>query len=383
MQMLDSIFWGNTVQAWLTALGIGAVVVLVLRVVVTIAIRRLRTVSERTRNDIDDIVVDVLASTKSLFLVVLAFWAATRFLVLPANLLNMIRWTMAVVVVFQIAAWSNVAITALIRRRIEATVDADPAEATTMAALGFLVRLLVWAVLILAALDNLGVEIAPLLAGLGIGGIAIALAVQNVLGDLFASLSIVLDKPFVIGDFIVVGDLAGTIENVGHKTTRVRSLSGEQLVFANSDLLDSRIRNYKRMFERRILFTIGVTYQTPRDQLQRIPTMIREIVESMEDARFDRSHFKSYGNFSIDFETVYFVRSPEYNVYMDVQQDINLRIHEAFENEGIEFAYPTQTLFIDNGGNGEDQGANGREYGNVKDRGGNGSDRGGSGGTAP
>jgi small-conductance mechanosensitive channel len=383
MQMLDSIFWGNTVQAWLTALGIGAVVVLVLRVVVTIAIRRLRTVSERTRNDIDDIVVDVLASTKSLFLVVLAFWAATRFLVLPANLLNMIRWTMAVVVVFQIAAWSNVAITALIRRRIEATVDADPAEATTMAALGFLVRLLVWAVLILAALDNLGVEIAPLLAGLGIGGIAIALAVQNVLGDLFASLSIVLDKPFVIGDFIVVGDLAGTIENVGLKTTRVRSLSGEQLVFANSDLLDSRIRNYKRMFERRILFTIGVTYQTPRDQLQRIPTMIREIVESMEDARFDRSHFKSYGNFSIDFETVYFVRSPEYNVYMDVQQDINLRIHEAFENEGIEFAYPTQTLFIDNGGNGEDQGANGREYGNVKDRGGNGSDRGGSGGTAP
>jgi small-conductance mechanosensitive channel len=383
MQMLDSIFWGNTVQAWLTALGIGAVVVLVLRVVVTIAVRRLRTVSERTRNDIDDIVVDVLASTKSLFLVVLGSWAATRFLVLPANLLNMIRWTMAVVVVFQIAAWSNVAITALIRRRIEATVDADPAEATTMAALGFLVRLLVWAVLILAALDNLGVEIAPLLAGLGIGGIAIALAVQNVLGDLFASLSIVLDKPFVIGDFIVVGDLAGTIENVGLKTTRVRSLSGEQLVFANSDLLDSRIRNYKRMFERRILFTIGVTYQTPRDQLQRIPTMIREIVESMEDARFDRSHFKSYGNFSIDFETVYFVRSPEYNVYMDVQQDINLRIHEAFENEGIEFAYPTQTLFIDDGGNGEDQGANGREYGNVKDRGGNDSDRGGSGGTAP
>jgi small-conductance mechanosensitive channel len=375
MQMLDSIFWGNTVQAWLTALGIGAVVVLVLRVVVTIAIRRLRTVSERTRNDIDDIFVDILASTKPFFLVVLGFWAATRFLVLPANLLNVVRWTVAVVVVFQVAAWSNVAITALIRRRIEATVHADPAEATTMAALGFLIRLLVWTVLILAALDNLGIEIAPLLAGLGIGGIAIALAVQNVLGDLFASLSIVLDKPFVIGDFIVVGDMAGTIENVGLKTTRVRSLSGEQLVFANSDLLDSRIRNYKRMFERRNLFTIGVTYQTPRDQLQRIPTMIREIVESIEAARFDRSHFKSYGNFSIDFETVYFVRSPEYNVYMDVQQDINLRIHEAFENEGIEFAYPTQTLFIENGGSVEDRGANGREYGNLEDGGGNGKDR--------
>jgi small-conductance mechanosensitive channel len=254
---------------------------------------------------------------------------------------------MAIVVVLQVATWANVAITAIIKGRISATREEDPAEATTMAALGFLVRLVVWAVLILAALDNLGIEIAPLLAGLGVGGIAVALAVQNVLGDLFASLSIVLDKPFVIGDFIVVGDMAGTIENVGLKTTRVRSLSGEQLVFANSDLLDSRIRNYKRMFERRILFTIGVTYQTPREQLQRIPTMIREAVEAQENARFDRSHFKAYGNFSIDFETVYYVRLPDYNVYMDVQQDINLAIHEAFENEGLEFAYPTQTVIIE------------------------------------
>jgi small-conductance mechanosensitive channel len=346
MQILDTEFWNNSVQTWLTALGVGLLVTLGLRLIVAIAVRRLRKISEHTKNDIDDIVVDVIANTKPYFLILVGIWVATRFLELPENFLNVLRWILAIVVVFQVAAWANVAITAIIQRRIKATREEDPAEATTMAALGFLIRLVVWAVLVLAALDNLGFEIAPLLAGLGVGGIAVALAVQNVLGDLFASLSIVLDKPFVIGDFIVVGDMAGTIENVGLKTTRVRSLSGEQLVFANSDLLGSRIRNYKRMFERRILFTIGVTYQTPREQLERIPSLIGEAVEAQENARFDRSHFKSYGNFSIDFETVYYVRMPEYNVYMDVQQDINLVIHEAFEKEGIEFAYPTQTLFI-------------------------------------
>jgi small-conductance mechanosensitive channel len=202
-------------------------------------------------------------------------------------------------------------------------------------------------VLLLMALANLDVEIGPLLTGLGVGGIAVALAVQNILGDLFASLSIVLDKPFVIGDFIIVGDLMGTVEYVGLKTTRVRSLSGEQLVFANSDLLNARIRNFKRMHERRVVFTVGVTYQTPRAQLAEIPTMIREIVEGQEKARFDRAHFKGYGAFSIDFETVFYVLDPDYNLYMDVQQAINLALHERFEEHGIEFAYPTQTLFVE------------------------------------
>jgi len=347
MQILDSTFLGNPVNAWLIALGASLGATVVLRVVVAVSLRRLRKVSALTRNDIDDIVVDVLANTRPYFLMIAGLWAGTRFLELPDRIDTVVRVIGVIAVVFQVAAWANVAITTIVRRRISATREADPAEAMTMAALGFLIRLVLWAVLILAALDNLGIEIAPLLAGLGVGGIAVALAVQNVLGDLFASLSIVLDKPFVMGDFIVVGDMAGTIENVGLKTTRVRSLSGEQLVFANSDLLSSRIRNYKRMFERRIVFTIGVIYQTPRSLLERIPVIIRETIESEENARFDRSHFSSYGAFSIDFETVYYVRVPDYNVYMDVQQSINLRIHEAFEEAGIEFAFPTQTLFIE------------------------------------
>jgi len=192
----------------------------------------------------------------------------------------------------------------------------------------------------------MGVDITALIAGLGIGGIAVALALQNVLGDLFASLSIVLDKPFVIGDFIIVDDLLGTVEHIGLKTTRVRSLFGEQLVFSNSDLLNSRIRNYKRMHERRIVFSLGVTYQTPYEKLAAIPDIIREIIELQEQVRFDRAHFKEYGDFALEFEIVYYMLVPDYNAYMDTQQAINLALYERFEKEGISFAYPTQTLYV-------------------------------------
>ncbi len=172
---------------------------------------------------------------------------------------------------------------------------------------------------------------------------------QNILGDLFASLSIVLDKPFIVGDFITVDDMLGSVEYVGLKTTRLRSLSGEQLVFSNSDLLSSRIRNYGRMHERRVLFTVGVIYETPRDKLERIPDLIREAVEAQDRARFDRSHFMGYGDFSLDFETVYYVLTRDYNIHMDVQQEILFGIHERFEQAGIEFAYPTRKLFLVNG----------------------------------
>ena len=159
-----------------------------------------------------------------------------------------------------------------------------------------------------------------------------------------------LDKPFTIGDFLIIDQHMGSVENIGLKTTRLRSLSGEQLVFSNTDLLKSRIKNYGRMFERRVVFSIGVTYQTPRDKLQRIPGIIRAAVEAQEPVRFDRSHFQSYGDFALQFETVYYVLKPDYNIYMDIQQAINLQIYDAFEQEGIEFAYPTQTLFIEQSG---------------------------------
>jgi small-conductance mechanosensitive channel len=217
--------------------------------------------------------------------------------------------------------------------------------ATSMA-LTFLGRLVLWSVLLLVALDNVGVDINALITGLGIGGIAVALAAQNILGDLFASLSIMFDKPFVLGDFIVVGDLMGTVEKIGMKTTRVRALSGEQLIFSNNDLLSSRIRNLKRMQERRVVFTVGVTYQTPADKLERIPAMIREIIQAQQGTRFDRSHFLNWGDSALLIETVYWVQSPEFQVYADIHQQVNLAIYRRFENEGIEFAYPTRTVHL-------------------------------------
>jgi small-conductance mechanosensitive channel len=208
------------------------------------------------------------------------------------------------------------------------------------------------------------VNVTALITGLGIGGVAIALALQAVLGDLFASLSIVLDKPFVIGDFITVGEFAGTVEHVGLKTTRVRSLSGEQVIFSNSDLLNGRIRNFKRMSERRILFGVGVTYQTPLESLRKIPGMIRAIVEGQSKTRFDRCHFKGFGDSSFDIETVYFVLDPDYAVYMDIQQAINFEIIRQFTAEGITFAYPTRTLFV--AGDGKTKNGTGTE---VKEKG--------------
>lgn len=233
-----------------------------------------------------------------------------------------------------------------LERATQARRAEDPGSVAALNVMSWVARLALWSVVVLLVLDNLGINITAAVAGLGIGGVAVALAVQNILGDLFASLSIVLDKPFVVGDFLAIDDYLGSVEHVGLKTTRLRSLSGEQLVMSNTDLLKSRLRNYGRMDERRVAFTLGVTYRTPREKLKKIPRMIEAAVKAQENTRFDRSHFKAYGDFSLNFETVYYVLDQDYNLYMDIQQEINFAIHEAFEAEGIEFAYPTQTLFL-------------------------------------
>ena len=195
-------------------------------------------------------------------------------------------------------------------------------------------------------MDNLGFDISAVIAGLGIGGIAIALAAQAILGDLFSYFVIFFDRPFEVGDFIVVGDKVGTVEYTGIKTTRIRALSGEQMVFSNTDLTNSRIHNFKKMERRRVVFSLGVIYQTTADQLEEIPKIVRGIIEKQNDTTFDRGHFKSYGDFSLNFEFVYFVIGSDYVKYMDTQQAINMEIYRTFEQKGIEFAYPTQTLFV-------------------------------------
>ena len=352
MELLDETFYGNTLIAWATALGIASAAYLGLVVVRKLFFRNFSKLAKRTTTEWDDLVLCVLRETRRAWLLVVAIALGSRTLVLTDNGRMVVRAVVVVVTMVQVGLWGRAVILALIDRHVNAQREVDPAAATTMAALGVLLQIVLWTVLLLMALQNVGVEVAPLLAGLGVGGIAVALAVQNILGDLFASLSIVLDKPFVIGDFIVVGDLSGNVEHIGLKTTRVRSLSGEQLIFANSDLLSTRVRNFKRMWERRIVFKLGVVYQTPRAQVEAIPGMLKGAVQAQDMARFDRGHFQSFGPSSLDFEVVYFVKSPDYGAYMDTQQAINLAILDAFQAEGIEFAYPTQTLFIEEHGTG-------------------------------
>lgn len=209
-----------------------------------------------------------------------------------------------------------------------------------------LVSFVIWVVAIIFLLDNLGVKISAVVAGLGIGGIAVALAAQAVLGDLFSYFVIFFDKPFETGDFVMVGDKLGVVEHIGIKTTRMRALSGEQLVFSNTDLTNSRVHNYKRMEKRRVVFSLGVTYQTSPELLRKITSIVKDIIITMEDTLYDRGHFASYGDFSLNFEFVYYVNGEDYNKYMDIQQSINLAIFETFKNEGIDFAYPTQTLIF-------------------------------------
>jgi small-conductance mechanosensitive channel len=252
------------------------------------------------------------------------------------------------VLLLQVARWADAGLHAWLRRYRAKRSAEDVASATSTAAIGFLARTFLWLVILLMILDNFGVNITTLVASLGIGGIAVALALQNILGDLFSSLSIVLDKPFVVGDFVSVGDISGTVEYVGLKTTRIRGLGGEQVVFSNSDLLQSRIHNFKRMETRRIVFSIGVVYEISREQLHAIPGILRAAVEAQANVRFDRAHFKAYGASSLDFEIVYTVLSPDYGVYMDIQQAINELLFERFEDAGIGFAYPTQTVHLAN-----------------------------------
>jgi small-conductance mechanosensitive channel len=339
-------FAGNTVAAWTVALSILLVMIVSLRLLTRLVGRQIQRLARGTTNTLDDLVGHLVDSTNVLFFGVIALWTASYALVLAPRATQALRVLLVFAVLIQAAVWISAVADHFLtsyRRRMQAE---DPGVATAMGAVMFLVRVAVWGAVLLIALDTLGVDITTLIAGLGVGGIAVALAVQNVLGDLFASLAIVLDKPFVVGDSIDMGGHAGVVENVGLKTTRVRSLSGEELVIANSDLLTSRIRNYKRMSQRRALFEIGVVYGTPSDKLRRIPELIRRAVESCDNTRFDRSHFKAFGDSALLFETVYFMTVPDYNAYMDTQQAINLELYQRFEAEDIEFAYPTQTLFL-------------------------------------
>jgi small-conductance mechanosensitive channel len=357
---LEIRYFDNTLAQWLIAAGVlvgGTVLLLLLRGLV---VRRLQRLAQRTKTDIDDLAVDLIRRTRFYFIVAVCLVAGTLALEIPAKWMAARHVFIVIAVLLQLGVWGTGLITYWIERYIRRS-GGRGATATTLTALGFLGRFVLWGVLLILGLGNLGFEITTLVTGLGIGGIAIALAVQNILGDLFGALSIVLDKPFVVGDFIVVDTFSGTVEHVGLKTTRLRALTGEQIVMSNAELLKSRIRNYQSLKERRQLFTIGVEYDTPPDVAARIPAMIREAVEAQPLARFDRSHFQRFGDSTLDYETVYYVLSSDYNAFMDTQQAINVALLRRFAEEGIGFAFPTRTVVLRRPGDGGADAADDRQ----------------------
>ena len=288
----------------------------------------------------------LIARTSRVFLWLVALWFASTQLYLPNRIEHAIYITIVFSFWFQAGLWGMAAVRYAIERRARrtGTTGSDPVQSGSIDIIVFIAGLTIWTLAFLLALDNLGVQIKPLLTGLGIGGVAVALAVQSVLGDVLASMSIALDKPFGIGDSLAVDDIQGTVEHIGVKSTRLRSISGEQIILANADVLKARVRNYGRMRERRSAFRLNVTYDTPPEKLRAIPPAVRAVIEAQPQARFDRCHFLSFGEWALQFEVVYYVTVSDYKTYADLQQSINLGILERFAALGIDFAFATHSL---------------------------------------
>lgn len=316
----------------------------ILRVLQWLMLRYLGRLAKKTKTELDDTAVALVKSFKPPFYVFLSFYIAIHYLNLSQFVWKIIDFVLVVWLVYQ----AIYALQILIDYGLKLTGKKHKDQSTQAAfrLLGRILKWSLWFVGILFVLSNLGVNISSVLAGLGIGGIAVALALQNILGDLFSSFAIFFDKPFEIGDFIIVGDKMGTVERIGIKTTRLRSLGGEELVMPNTALTASQIQNYKRMQERRIVFHIGVTYDTPQEKMKKGVEIIKDAIAKTPQTRLDRVNFATFDDSALTYEAVYYVLTGDYNIYMNVQEAINLNIKEKFEKEGIDFAFPTRTVFV-------------------------------------
>ena len=341
----EEIFERNTLEDYLVALGIIVAGFILTRILRAIVIKQLKKLTEATDTEIDDYIIESIGRFGVPILYFVSVYVGVKYLTLTDLINEAIRIATLVVITFFSIRFISSVVLMLLRTYVRQQENGEE-KVKQLRGIMLIFNLLIWGAGLLVLLDNLGVDVTAMVAGLGIGGIAIALAAQNILGDLFNYFVIFFDRPFEIGDFIIVDDKLGTIEAIGIKTTRVKSLSGEQLIFSNSDLTSSRIHNYKRMQTRRIVFSVGVVYQTPLEKVKQIPEILKQSVETQELAKFDRAHFKAYGDSSLNYEVVYIVQSADFNVYMNVQQAINFEIFAEFQQQNIEFAYPTRTLYM-------------------------------------
>ncbi|MBN9430007.1 MAG: mechanosensitive ion channel family protein [Burkholderiales bacterium] len=338
--------WNNSPIMWLQAL----ITVIVLFVLLQLAryyfAKRLQSLSQRLGSKLLAAVAEVLGSTSTVLMGAVSLLAGLEVLELPGRWPVRVEHAWFIVIGLQVGRWFDRAVVVWSRDHLRAVSAGGSYNPVTATVLTYMSRFVVWATLLLATLDNLGVNITAFVASLGIGGVAVALALQTVLSDLFASLSIGIDKPFEIGDFVIFGDTLGSIEHIGLKTTRIRSLGGEQIICSNTELLRQTIRNYKRMAQRRIVFGFRISYQTPYEQVREIPALVKQIITNIEASRFDRAHFKSFGTDALEYEVVYFVLVADFNRYMDIQQQINLELFKALQERGVHFAFPARTVHL-------------------------------------
>lgn len=330
-------------SSWTAAGVLFSLIVMVVFAARYLAVRYLSAFADASQTQIDDVLLLLARKTNALLVIVVAALLAGASLSLSEGVNRILRGAVLTCVFLQVAFWGNALINFFLSQAAQKA-EQGGANLSARRALAYFVRAALWMLLVSMLLDNFGVRLGALLAGIGIGGVAVALALQSILGDLFCYVAIILDKPFVAGDFLVLGEIMGTVERIGMKTTRIRSLSGELLILANHDLVNSRIRNYKTLEERRVAFKFGVTYDTPVDQVALIPQRVREVFATLENARLDRVHFAQLGDSGLTFEVVYFVLSGDYTRYMDLQQHINLSLLQTLGKENIDFAYPTQTV---------------------------------------
>jgi small-conductance mechanosensitive channel len=344
---IDSSFvlWGNTLFDYIFALLIFIFGSALFYLAQKFGFSLLQNIAERTKTDYDDIFVKILRSFRPQLFFLLSFYFALQYLTISGIPEKILSALVVLYIVYQLVIITGILVEDVLFKHFAK--EKDPTTKSALRLISNLARGLMWVFGFLFILSNFGIDVTALMAGAGIAGIAIAFALQGVLGDLFSAFSLYFDKPFKVGNFIVTGDTAGTVQHIGLKSTRIKALSGEMIVLSNKELSATKIQNFKEMQERRIVFSFGVLYHTNIETLENIPKKIEKIISSLPQTRFDRAHFKAFGASSLDFEVVYFILSSDYGLYMDIQEKINLSLMKAFRENGVSFAYPTQTIYLE------------------------------------
>lgn len=350
-QFLSYEFYGNTVFKYMLFLITLIVSLVIIRVAGHLIFKHMLRLAKKSKPSTDGLLIKSIQKYVLPAAYLAAFYLSTKLLVISPKLMEIINMAVLALSAIMAALLASSIIVLLFNKYWE-NKQKDANKELAVKTVSGLLKIIVWGIAIILFLDNIGVKINTLIAGVGIGGIAIAFAAQSILGDIFCFFTIFFDRPFEIGDYIVAGDKMGIVEHIGLKTTRLRALSGEQLIFSNTDLTGSRIHNFKTLEQRRVLFTLGISYDTPSAKLKEIPALIKSIIEDVPDTTFGRAHFVAYGEYSLKFEIAYFVLSNDYDKYMDIHQEVNLRVKELFDTQGIAFAFPTQTVCLQGAGGG-------------------------------